>query len=364
MPKKEIERKLKAALIGCGRMGAFTSESVLKYSPGCWFPLSHADAISAHPKLRLIAVCDTDPEILEKAAAKFDIHRRYLDPGELLRREQPTLLALATRTHGRAQLIQAAVEEGTHAIHAEKPLCNSVVELQSLVSVLHRPDVFLTWGAIRRFFGVYRQAVSLAKSGRYGELREVRVQMGSAPLYWTHPHSIDLLLFAAGGRQIEGVQARMTNVVNKSTSVHIDSDPIIVAASIYFDGGLVGHITQAIGSDFILSCEKAEISVRADGTRLELYTSTNSIYPVAVDLEIEPDASPNGTLGPISQLVQCLNADPSAIKANDELKRDIFTAQLISFAMLQSHLEGSRIIGLSSIDPKMIINAKTNGRYA
>jgi predicted dehydrogenase len=359
-----MELKMKAAVIGCGRMGVFTSESVLRYSPKCWLPLSHADAISSHPQLELIALCDTDSDILHKAAAKYEVRNLYSNPLQLLRYERPDLLGLATRTPGRAGLIQSAVEAGTFAIHAEKPLCNSVAELKSLESVLSRPDVFLTWGAIRRFFGVYRQALALADSGRYGALREIRVHIGSAPLYWSHPHSIDLLLFAAAGRSIEGVQARMTNLVSERISSHIDSDPSIVTASVYFKGGLAGHITQGIGSDFILSCEDGEIAVRADGARLELYTSKYSIYPVATDLEIEPCTGPSGALGPISQLVECLDADPVAISANMALKRDILNAQSIAFAMLQSHLEGSRIIDLTSVDPSMVVHARTNGKYA
>ena len=37
--------KIKSAVIGCGRMGAFTSENVKKHAPKCWFPLSHIEAL-------------------------------------------------------------------------------------------------------------------------------------------------------------------------------------------------------------------------------------------------------------------------------------------------------------------------------
>lgn len=359
-----MKSKYRAAIIGCGRMGMFTSEAVLRHSPACCLPLSHADAISMHPRLFLTAFSDTDAVMLDKATSRFPGKGLYSDPIELLSTERPALLGLATRTLGRAKLILAAVETGTHAIHTEKPLCNSMNELKALASILQRPDVFLTWGAIRRFIGVYRQAMSLAMSGRYGAMREVRVNMGSAPLYWTHPHSIDLLLFAAAGRCIEGVQARMTNVVSDGAKTCIVSDPRIVTASVYFEGGLTGHITQAIGSDFILSCEEGEIAIMADGSRLEVYAANNSPYPIAVKLEIEPSDLPTGTLGPISQLVQCLDGNAEAIQANIAVKRDIISAQTVSFAMLQSHLEGSRIVELSSIDPDMLIKAKTNGKYA
>jgi len=359
-----MEHYLTAAVIGCGRMGAFTSESVILHSPPCWLPLSHAEAISAHPRLKLKALCDTDPDTLHRAAEKFGIEHRYDNPHDLLQSEKPSVLGLATRTLGRAELIHAAVEAGTKAIHAEKPLCNSVAELQSLQGLFESGDVFVTWGAIRRFLGVYKQALSLANSGRYGALREVRVNLGSAPLYWTHPHSIDLLLFAASGRRIEGVQARLDNVINEGTLSCVVSDPRIVAASVYFEDGLAGHITQALGSDFVLSCENAEIAVRADGAKLDIYSTSDSIYPQFGDLEITQKENAGGTLGPISQLVSCLEGDEANISNNVTIKHDIIKSQYISFAMVQSHLEGSRIVEPSAIDPEMVILARTGNRYA
>lgn len=360
-----MEQQLNGAVIGCGRMGAFTSESVIQHAPSCWFPLSHADAISAHPHLKLTALSDTNRTNLIRAAEKYQIERCYDDPLNLLQSEKLHLVGLATRTLGRADLIRTAIDSGVKAIHAEKPLCNSVAELKFLQSLLESNDVFVTLGAVRRFFGIYRQALSLAESGRYGVLREVRVNLGSAPLYWTHPHSIDLLLFAASGRQISGVQARLDNVVNRDGKwTSIESDPKILTASVYFEDGLVGNITQALGADFILSCEHAEIVVRADGASLDLYSPGEGAYPSYSKLEIDAPSCPGGTLGPISQLVACLEGDAISIKANAAVKRDILYGQLIAFAIVQSHLENSRVIMLSDIDPAMKILAVTGGRYA
>ena len=46
---------MKAGVIGCGRMGAFTSKGVIKHAPDCWFPLSHIESFIAHPKIELIS---------------------------------------------------------------------------------------------------------------------------------------------------------------------------------------------------------------------------------------------------------------------------------------------------------------------
>ena len=62
-----------AAVIGCGRMGAFTSEGVRKFAPECWFPLAHAEAIEAADGLDLVALCDPSEEGLARAAERCQI---------------------------------------------------------------------------------------------------------------------------------------------------------------------------------------------------------------------------------------------------------------------------------------------------
>jgi hypothetical protein len=47
-----------------------------------------------------------------------------------------------------------------------------------------------------------------------------------------------------------------------------------------------------------------------------------------------------------------------------ENKKDILLGQRVIFAMVQSHIENSRIIDLEEIDPQMKIEAITNGKFA
>lgn len=359
-----MEQQLIAAVIGCGRMGAFTSDSVRTFAPACWLPLSHAEAIKSHPRLALKALSDIDPGMLTQAVEKYQVEQHFSKPLDLLNEIRPALVGIATRTIGRADLMLSAIAAGTRAIHAEKPLCNSVSELNALRTVLEREDVFVTYGAIRRFLGIYQRARALADSGQYGALREIRVNLGSAPLFWTHPHSIDLLLFGAGNRRAVGVQAYLADVVSETSRIRIESDPRVITASIYFEDGVVGHITQALGSDFVLSCENAEIVVRADGSDMGIYSVGEGIYPTMKPQLDVATQEIGGTLAPISQLVACIDGDLDSIAKNAIVKRDILAGQQIAFAMLQSHLEGSRIISLFDVDPEIVILARTGGRHA
>ena len=69
--------KLTVGLIGCGRMGAKTAESVRQSVPKGWLPLSHLEAIKSMDDLELVALCDTDSERVSRAAETYHVSKRY-----------------------------------------------------------------------------------------------------------------------------------------------------------------------------------------------------------------------------------------------------------------------------------------------
>jgi scyllo-inositol 2-dehydrogenase (NAD+) len=357
---------LDAAVVGCGRMGAFTSAAVQKFAPSCWRPLAHAEAIRSHPALRLAALADNEPQALDRAALHYGIERRYLDPRRLFDEVRPALAGIATRTIGRAAILTHAVAAGTRALHIEKPLCNTMAELSQLESLFDRDDVFATYGTIRRLLRPYRGAFAGAASGRWGELREVQVNLGRGALYWTHPHSVDLLLAATAGRDVQAVQARLSGVERGAHALEIDSDPVIESASVWFDGGIEGRITRSPGSDLVLACADAQIAVEADGRSASLYAPEgDDPYPTRRPLACDgvPDG-PGGTLAPLSQLVACLQGNAAAQAANATVRNDILRGQRILFAFVQSHAQGGRAVTLDDVDPGWAVLARSGNRYA
>ena len=202
------------------------------------------------------------------------------------------------------------------------------------------------------------------KSKTLGKLLEIRIAMGSSSLFWTHPHSIDLILFYAEERKIKNVQSHLNETVNLKNKFLIQNDPVIKSCCIEFDDGLIAHITQGIGCDIHLSCEYGEVSITRDGHDFYLYNSNNDDYPKIKYLEPINESKKTGTLAPISQLISCLNNNKLDLKKNKVIKNDILTTQKIMFAVVQSHIEKGRRIKLDQIDNDIYIEAKTNGRFA
>lgn len=355
----------KAAIVGCGRMGAFTSEGVLRHAPKCWFPLSHAESVMAHGNLEITALADTDSDMLQKAAKHYGVARTYTDFNALIAENSLDLLCLATRTPGRADMIVKACQAGVLAIHAEKPLCNTTQELRDLASLFARDDFYFTWGAIRRHLPAYKQALELVNAQEYGKLLEIRVNFGPAPLYWTHAHAFDLLTFVAQERRIESIQAKLRNFqAAPDKTLCVDSDPIIDYCVMTFHDGVNGFITQSPGADLVLTCEHGEINVIDDGAAINVRHYKQGAYPEYTTIPITNTLAPTGTLAPISMLSDCIDGVSESIQTNRKIKRDIIQSQQMMFASVLSHAEGGRkIIDLLEM-PEIEIRALTNGHPA
>ncbi|MEM6474688.1 MAG: Gfo/Idh/MocA family oxidoreductase [Pseudomonadota bacterium] len=371
-----MSKPLTAGVIGCGRMGAFTSPSVREYGPACYLPYAHAEAIEQAEGLDLIALCDANADNLERAGEHYGVAPRFADHRAMLAENAPDLVGIATRTIGRADIIEDCVEAGSRALHVEKPVCNSVAELQRLETILARDDVFVTLGAIRRHIAIYQHAMSLAWSGLYGDFLELHTETGTRPLLWSHPHSIDLIVFAARGAKVESVQARLAEV--KREGNRVVNDPIVLGATVWFEGGFSGHITRIPGADFRLACETAQLTVTGNGSHLWLSgkekpdpnapraanPAGDNPYHEPERLEFTAPDIPQGALAPITQLISCLSDDADAKAANTALKADIITGQRILFAMVQSHLEGGRPVSLDAVDPEMFIEGRSGALVA
>lgn len=354
---------IEAAVIGCGRMGAFTSESVRSFAPECWFPLAHAEAIRAAEGVELVALCDASGDNLQRAANEYGVGRTYADHTAMLASQAPQLIGVATRTIGRAGIIADCHAAGARAFHIEKPICNSMAELARLEALFAQSDTFVTLGAVRRHFAIYRAAVAKALGGDFGDLLEARVDMGRGALYWTHPHSFDLILFAADGRKPEAVQARLGELDREGSTIR--NDPQVLAASVWFEGGFAGHIGRAPGVDFALACESARVSVLNDGHSLwQAVVDDANPYPEPEELAFTAPPGPQGALAPITQLVACLHGEEAAKTANAALKADILLGQKMLFAAVQSHLEGGRPVALDEIDPDLVIEGRSGQFFA
>lgn len=358
---KSSTGRLHAAVIGCGRMGAVTSESIRNFAPSAWLPLSHADAVAAQPDLELVGLCDIVPELLTSACSRFAGVSGYADYRDLLDVLRPAVVTIATRTPERPAIIADAVAAGARGLHMEKPLCNSVAQLTQLESLLAAPSLVCTFGTLRRYMPIYSRALDLARHADYGELHQVQVNMGKAPLLWTHPHSLDLLLFFAGDREVKRVSAQFAEGSVERQGSRLDGDPVVLSVLVEFDDGMTGLIGQTGGCDVLLASSNGVISVESDGRRVRIkHSDGNDPYWDGLKTE-EPDGSPGGTRLALDRLVDGLNGNAQQTLAD---KRAILTGQRLLLACGQSYLAGGGAVDPNELDPDLVITGRSGTRYA
>src|SRR5687768_16555777 len=103
------------AIVGCGRMGR-----------------AHAEAIQAFGGFQLVAASDPAPEPREEMKAAAPSIKLYENTDELLAKERPDAVVVATSAGAHCPLVLAALREGAHVL-CEKPFSTSLAEADRMV---------------------------------------------------------------------------------------------------------------------------------------------------------------------------------------------------------------------------------------
>jgi predicted dehydrogenase len=341
--------RLRTAIVGCGRIGTRTRPELAAVLPPGWLPLSHADAIRSVPGLDLAALCDTSPENLKRAAEAFGIRRTYADARALLKELRPEILSIATRTPGRCDLIVDACRNGVKGMHVEKPISTNLQDCERALQAAADGRVALSYGTTRRYMEIYIQARDLLRNGEIGDLLEVQIQMGRTTLLWNHPHSIDLMLFFSGARDVEAVEARCAIRDGAADSNQVDDDPVVESASVRFSNGVLGVIGTVEGSDVVLAGTRGTLRVVGDGARIDLPTRKIDALP-----------GTSGTARAFMSLESCIR-DGAAPPISPG---DILLGQKILLGIALSGLRGGTRTPLSELNPGFTVTGRSGSLTA
>lgn len=353
-------KTLRVALVGCGRMGCSTTENVYNTAPPGWLPLSHADAIRTIDNLELIALCDNNNENLKRASIKLSMSRCYNDYKLMITECKPDIVSVATRTVGRTDIIAYAAESGVKGIHFEKPISNCINSCDKAINAVKSNNVKVTYGAIRRFMDTYRHVKELLEEGLIGNLVQVTIDFGQSLLLWCHPHSVDLILYYAGSKDIDYVQGDC--IVNNSSvkNLIIDQDPIVKLASISFTNGIQGVITSSAGFNTQLAGTEGNINIYTNGSRIEIEKIKAKENPYFINHfteSVSPEMS--GTQRAFSELADSILTDGDSPIDPDE----IALSQRILLSILHSSLNEARRVRIEEL-PQLVITGKYGSYYA
>lgn len=136
---------------------------------------------------KLVAMCDVDQNQLTKSYAEVgkltrDQPKKYGDFREMLAKEKPEIVIVATPDHWHPLITIAAVQQGAH-VYVEKPISHTIREGRAMVQAARAADRVVQVGTHRRVSPHNVSGMEFLKAGKAGKIGMVRafVHYGGGP---------------------------------------------------------------------------------------------------------------------------------------------------------------------------------------
>ena len=325
-----MSKQYRACLIGCGRMGATIDDE-----GSSDLPYSHAAGYMAVEDIDLIAVSDSVAGKAEAIQKRYNVPNSYTDYREMIRREQPDIVSIATRPATHAEMVIFAAENGVKGIYCEKPLCCSMEEADAMVAVCEANGVKFNYGTNRRYIPMFWEMRKLIESGEIGELQCVICHCGVGAAQWGHTHTSDMMMYLAGDPDIEFVQGTTTANNSDWDGDYLLTDPGIPMGYTQFKNGVYGYQLGASGYEFEVSGSKGKLRTVANGLVLQCRMQDELPHPV------EGIPHESGTVNCIIDLMHAISTDGQT-QGNIRLAR---RSQEMILGFVESHRQnGKRVI--------------------
>jgi predicted dehydrogenase len=274
----------------------------------------HVLAYSEHPDCEVTAICDLDPQKLERAAEENQGLRTTTDAAELIGDPDLDVISIASYDDAHFEQVRAALQAGKH-VFAEKPLCTSVDQLRELRAALDEsPSAHLASNLVLRSAPLYRWMREARQGGElgrvyafdgdylYGRLHKITDGWRSgvddySVMLGGGVHLVDLMLWICGERPV-AVTAQGNRISTEDTEFrYLD----FVAATFEFESGLVGRITANFGSvlphQHVVRLFGTDACVLYDDRGPRISRSREAGYE-AEAIELDPLPSAKGALIP------------------------------------------------------------------
>lgn len=155
-------KKYRTALIGSG-----------------WWGMNILREAMASGRVKVTSLCDVDETVLlngieDVKSESGDEPKGYKDFRELLEKDKPEIVIIATPDHWHALIAIAAVRAGAH-VFVEKPTGHTVNESRAMVRAAQDTGMLMQVGLHRRIGPHHVDAMNFLRSGKVGNVGMVRL---------------------------------------------------------------------------------------------------------------------------------------------------------------------------------------------
>ena len=298
--------RYRSCLIGCGRMGATIDDEVRNHPNSfLWIPYSHAAGHIASEHTDLVAVSDVLPEKVAEIQKRYNVPNGYTDYREMIHKEKPDIVSIATRPATHAEMTIFAAENGVRGIYCEKPLCCSMEEADAMLEACEKNGVKFNYGTQRRYTPLYQKMRELIDGGELGDIQAVIGHAGVGAAQWGHTHTADMLLYLASDSEIDYVQGSAIVDDADFEDNHVDGDPGIPMGYVKFKNGVHGYIVASTGSEYEVSGSKGKLRTHNNGVTC-LWRMAKGSHSILEEVSFPTPPHASGTVGAINDIVAAI----------------------------------------------------------
>lgn len=350
----------RAAVIGCSRMGAFIDNEVPDYE-AIRLPYSHAAGFFAEERTALIACADLRPDVMEHFGNRYNVPKsnQYTDYREMLEKEQPDIVSVATQPEHRAEIVIYAANHGVKAIYAEKAMAASMDEAAAMVTAVEANNVAFNLGTNRRWHTGFDKMKEIIDIGDLGQLRTLIIY-SNGTLFNTASHNFDLVLRLNSDTPAKWVSGYLPNAANVIDGDVLREDPT-GQGTIQFENGVTAHaLLTPRSSEWEAICARGTITCWNNGWQWHIRKQQDvpgwrACRVPAAFPEFERTSS---TANLIKDLVHALDTgEPTRGGV-----RCAYASTELIFGVIESHLRGGARVELPLTDSKVRLQRNPTAR--
>jgi len=258
-------KKYRAALIGCSRMGAFIDNEVAGVE-SIVLPYSHAAGYEACERTDLVACSDIREDVMEQVGLRYGVPKdaQYADYKELIDKEEPDIVSVATQPEQRAEIVVYAADHGVKAIYAEKAMAASMADADAMVEACERNGVRFNLGANRRYDTGFDKMKEVIDGGELGALQSL-FSYATGSLFNGASHHFDLLLRLNSDRPVSWVQAQLVPGEWAIEGDRLTNDPSAHGIIQFQDGVTAYALSTGRGGEWEAVCERGAVAALSNG---------------------------------------------------------------------------------------------------
>jgi len=159
-----MDKKIKIAIVGCGRISKNHFQSIEKH----------------HQKVKLIAICDSNPEVLSEHIKKHGV-KGYVDLGDMLNNEDIDLAVICSPSGIHAEQTILCSKNKVNVM-TEKPMATTLEDGINMVESCEKEGVKLFVVKQNRKNSTLQLLKRAIKENRFGKINLVQVNV-----FWNRP---------------------------------------------------------------------------------------------------------------------------------------------------------------------------------